>query len=83
MLPCLVQTTAAQPPVFDALDAVSLRTWINMPYCSTLEGDIFKAANVLSKFTQVCGRSVVVIFNFLWFVRIPCGLQFADLRCFT
>ena len=23
------QTSAAQPPVFDALDSVSLRTWIN------------------------------------------------------
>ena len=47
------QTTAAQPPVFDALDAVSLRTWVNSPYCSSLEGDVFKAANVLSKFTKV------------------------------
>ena len=53
------QTTAAQPPVFDALDSVSLRTWINLPYCSTLEGDVFKAANVLSKFTKVCvGKGV-------------------------
>jgi len=54
--PCAAaQTTAAQPPVLDALDAVSLRTWVNAPYCSTLEGDVFKAANVLSKFTKVRG----------------------------
>lgn len=58
MMNC-AQTTAAQPPVFDALDAVSLRTWFNAPYCSTLEGDVFKAANVLNKFTKVRVRERV------------------------
>ncbi len=50
----VAQATAAQPPVHDAvLDSVSLRAWLNAPYCASLEQDVFKAANVLAKFTQV------------------------------
>ena len=38
---------AAQPPVQDAPDAISLRAWLNAPWSSNLEEDVFKAANML------------------------------------
>lgn len=57
---CVLQAAAAQPPVHDAvLDSVSLRAWLNAPYCSSLEQDLYKAANVLAKFTQVRGAQGV------------------------
>lgn len=44
---------AAQPPVHDAHDAISLRTWVNNPWSSRMEEDLFKAANLLRTFCTV------------------------------
>lgn len=53
--PFLVGATAAsvQPPVHDALDAVSLRSWLNNPWSSNMADELYKAANILSCFNQV------------------------------
>ena len=37
-----LQAAAAQPPVRDSIDPVSLRSWLNSPWSSSLEEDIFK-----------------------------------------
>lgn len=47
------QAAAAQAPVQDAADAISLRAWLNAPWTSSLEGDVFKAANMLTTFVRV------------------------------
>ncbi|KXZ54915.1 hypothetical protein GPECTOR_4g987 [Gonium pectorale] len=39
---------AAQPPVQDCPDAVSLRAWLNSPWTGSLVDDVFKAANMLN-----------------------------------
>ncbi len=44
---------AAQPPVQDSPDAISLRAWLNSPWTGTLGEDIFKAANLLTTFVKV------------------------------
>jgi hypothetical protein len=49
-------SASSQHPVHDALDAVSLRSWFNSPWTSTLEADIYKATNMVLGFTQVRGR---------------------------
>ncbi|GBF96574.1 hypothetical protein Rsub_09157 [Raphidocelis subcapitata] len=41
---------SVQPPVHDAIDAVSLRSWLNSPVSSSLEDDVFKASNILRTF---------------------------------
>jgi len=53
--PFLVGATAAcvQPPVHDALDAVSLRSWLNTPWSSSMADEVFKAANIVNAFSQV------------------------------
>ncbi|GIL55177.1 hypothetical protein Vafri_10769 [Volvox africanus] len=43
---------AAQPPVQDSPDAISLRAWLNSPWTANLGEDIFKAANLLSTFVK-------------------------------
>ncbi|KAG2498194.1 hypothetical protein HYH03_003948 [Edaphochlamys debaryana] len=43
---------AAQPPVQDCPDAVSLRAWLNSPWTASLGEDVFKAANMLSTFVK-------------------------------
>lgn len=52
--PFLVGATAAsvQPPVHDALDAVSLRSWLNSPWAGSMAGELYKAANILRKFNE-------------------------------
>ena len=37
-----MQAAAVQPPVHDSIDSVSLRSWLNSPWSSGLEGDIYK-----------------------------------------
>lgn len=60
-----VQSAAAQQPVHDAvLDGVSLRSWLNLPYHTNLEPDVYKAANVLAKFTQVSVPAIDQLFSF-------------------
>jgi hypothetical protein len=50
-----MQSPAAQAPVHDAvMDSVALRAWVNLPYGSNLEVDLYKAANIVARFTQVC-----------------------------
>jgi hypothetical protein len=53
--PFLVGATAAsvQPPVHDALDAISLRSWLNSPWASSMADELYKAANILRKFNEV------------------------------
>jgi hypothetical protein len=55
----VTQSPAAQAPVHDAvLDSVALRAWVNLPHGSNLEGDLYKAANIVARFTQVgCSRT--------------------------
>ncbi|PNH02684.1 hypothetical protein TSOC_011310, partial [Tetrabaena socialis] len=43
---------AAQPPVQDSPDSISLRSWVNSPWTSALGQDVFKAANMLSTFVK-------------------------------
>lgn len=43
---------ANQPPVHDAVDSVSLRSWLNNPCTASLEADIYKAANIVQTFTR-------------------------------
>ncbi|KAF6266021.1 hypothetical protein COO60DRAFT_1676403 [Scenedesmus sp. NREL 46B-D3] len=52
--PFLVGATAAsvQPPVHDALDAISLRSWLNSPWGGSMAGELYKAANILRKFNE-------------------------------
>jgi hypothetical protein len=53
--PFLVGATAAsvQPPVHDALDAISLRSWLNSPWSGSMADELYKAANILRKFNDV------------------------------
>jgi hypothetical protein len=53
--PFLVGATAAsvQPPVHDALDAISLRSWLNSPWSGNMADELYKAANILRKFNAV------------------------------
>lgn len=46
------QSAAVQPPVHDAIDSVSLRSWFNKPWSYGLEEDIYKGANILQTFTR-------------------------------
>ncbi|GAX77119.1 hypothetical protein CEUSTIGMA_g4565.t1 [Chlamydomonas eustigma] len=46
------QAASVQPPVRDSFDPVSLRSWVNSPWSSTLEEDIFKVSNILQTFTR-------------------------------
>ncbi|KAG1674919.1 hypothetical protein FOA52_014712 [Chlamydomonas sp. UWO 241] len=46
------QSAAVQPPIHDSIDSVSLRSWLNSPWSTTLDGDIYKAANILHTFTR-------------------------------
>ncbi|KAI8466576.1 MAG: hypothetical protein J3K34DRAFT_524441 [Monoraphidium minutum] len=46
---------SVQPPVHDALDAVSLRSWLNSPVSGSLEDDAYKATNILRTF-MAAGR---------------------------
>ncbi|GFR52465.1 hypothetical protein Agub_g14973 [Astrephomene gubernaculifera] len=39
---------AAQPPVQDCPDAISLRAWLNSPWTGSLGHEVFKAANMLA-----------------------------------
>jgi hypothetical protein len=41
---------SVQPPVHDAIDAVSLRSWLNSPVSGSLEDDVYKATNILRTF---------------------------------
>lgn len=44
---------SVQPPIHDAVaDKISLRSWLNNPFTSTLEDDIYKVANILQTFTH-------------------------------
>ncbi|KAG2451181.1 hypothetical protein HYH02_003788 [Chlamydomonas schloesseri] len=47
---------AAQAPVQDSPDAISLRAWLNSPWTSNLGEDIFKAANLLTTFVKAIHR---------------------------
>eukprot|EP00201_Polytomella_parva_P013317 CAMPEP_0175055360 /NCGR_PEP_ID=MMETSP0052_2-20121109/10033_1 /TAXON_ID=51329 ORGANISM="Polytomella parva, Strain SAG 63-3" /NCGR_SAMPLE_ID=MMETSP0052_2 /ASSEMBLY_ACC=CAM_ASM_000194 /LENGTH=182 /DNA_ID=CAMNT_0016320189 /DNA_START=805 /DNA_END=1350 /DNA_ORIENTATION=- len=47
-----VLSAAAQPPVYDSPDSVSLRSWLNPPWSCGVEEDIFKAANILGSFSR-------------------------------
>jgi hypothetical protein len=53
--PFLIGTAAAcvQPPVHDALDAVSLRSWLNNPWGGCMADEVYKAANIVHSFSQV------------------------------
>lgn len=69
----LIGTGAAcvAPPVHDALDAVSLRSWLNNPWGSCMADEVYKAANIVNAFSQVrgvCGAVWVrvVLFCFFW-----------------
>lgn len=50
----LVGAAAAsvQPPVHDALDSVSLRSWLNAPYSSSMQVELYKAANILQAYVK-------------------------------
>eukprot|EP00879_Flechtneria_rotunda_P009791 GHRR01010241.1.p1 GENE.GHRR01010241.1~~GHRR01010241.1.p1 ORF type:complete len:565 (+),score=243.91 GHRR01010241.1:902-2596(+) len=52
--PFLVGATAAsvQLPVHDALDAISLRSWLNSPWTSCMSEELYKAANILRNFNE-------------------------------
>lgn len=55
---------AAQPPVQDSPDAISLRAWLNSPWTASLGEDIFKAANMLTTFVKVgsdAGENTLVL----------------------
>jgi lipid-binding SYLF domain-containing protein len=43
---------ASKVPVFDSHDSISLRSYLNLPYHSNLEADLFKCSNILRSFTQ-------------------------------
>eukprot|EP00198_Chlamydomonas_reinhardtii_P009829 XP_001699166.1 predicted protein [Chlamydomonas reinhardtii] len=47
---------AAQAPVQDSPDAISLRAWLNSPWTSNLGEDIFKGANLLTTFVKAIHR---------------------------
>ena len=47
------QARAVQPPVHDATDSVALRSWLNTPWTSSLEADLYKVANIINTFTRV------------------------------
>jgi hypothetical protein len=51
----LVGATAAsvQLPVHDALDSISLRSWLNNPFGGNMPDELYKAANILHKFNKV------------------------------
>ena len=53
--PFLIGTASAcvQPPVHDALDAVSLRSWLNNPLGGSMADELYKAANIVHAFSQV------------------------------
>jgi hypothetical protein len=53
--PFLIGATSAcvQPPVHDALDAVSLRSWLNNPWGSCMADELYKGANIVNAFSQV------------------------------
>lgn len=44
---------AVQPPVHDAIDNVSLRSWLNMPWTRSLEDDCYQVANIIQTFAKV------------------------------
>jgi hypothetical protein len=46
-------SASSQPPVYDALDAISLRSWFNSPWTAGLEQDIYKATNMVQTFVKV------------------------------
>ncbi|KAF8059433.1 Sh3yl1 [Scenedesmus sp. PABB004] len=50
----LVGAAAAsvQPPVHDALDAVSLRSWLNSPWGGDMAAEVYKASNIIRTFNQ-------------------------------
>lgn len=56
-------SASSQHPVHDALDAVSLRSWFNSPWTSTLEADIYKSTNMVLGFTQVRRRAQELFFE--------------------
>ncbi|KAG2435848.1 hypothetical protein HXX76_007043 [Chlamydomonas incerta] len=47
---------AAQSPVQDSPDAISLRAWLNSPWTANLGEDIFKGANLLTTFVKAIHR---------------------------
>lgn len=44
---------SCQPPVHDAVDAIALRSWVNVPWSGSLSDDVYKAANMLRSFADV------------------------------
>jgi hypothetical protein len=40
-------------PVHDALDAISLRSWLNSPWAGNMADQLYKGANILRKFNEV------------------------------
>eukprot|EP00197_Chlamydomonas_leiostraca_P006169 CAMPEP_0202858774 /NCGR_PEP_ID=MMETSP1391-20130828/1154_1 /ASSEMBLY_ACC=CAM_ASM_000867 /TAXON_ID=1034604 /ORGANISM="Chlamydomonas leiostraca, Strain SAG 11-49" /LENGTH=587 /DNA_ID=CAMNT_0049537727 /DNA_START=209 /DNA_END=1970 /DNA_ORIENTATION=- len=47
-----VMAPASQPPVHDAHDWLALRSWLNAPHSPDMQGDLYKAANVINCFTH-------------------------------
>jgi hypothetical protein len=64
--PFLVGATAAsvQPPVHDALDAISLRSWLNSPWAGNMTDELYKGANILRKFNEVRFGCFLFVFVF-------------------
>lgn len=54
------QAPASQPPIHDAHDRVALRAWLNAPWSSSAEGDLYKAANILRGFARVGARKAQI-----------------------
>lgn len=42
-----------QPAVHDVTDKTAMRSWFNVPLGSTLEGDIYKATNIVRAFSAI------------------------------